>query len=71
MITGREWKQVYYQSTTESYRQLIKVHKLASVASTYSFCIKNLDSFKGTFNLTSNSGIEVMEMHELPDSSDA
>lgn len=57
LIDGREWKQVFFQNTRDSNRYLVKIHKLATAATTYSFCVKNIDSTTGFFNLTSNSGI--------------
>lgn len=48
-----------------------RVDKLASTATTYSFCVKNVEADTVTFKIEFNSGLEVMELHELPDANDA
>ena len=45
--------------------------KLASTATTYSFCVKNVEDDLRTYKIEFNSGLEVMELHELPSANDA
>ena len=62
---------MYFINTIEEPKRVVQLHKLASAATTYSFCTTNLDRTMGIFNMTSNMGLEVMELQELPDLNDA
>lgn len=49
---------------------MIRVDKLASTSTTYSFCLKNLGNREYTFKIKFSTGIEMMELQNLPDMND-
>lgn len=56
--------------TSEPNRPFTRIDKLASVATTYSYCVKNIADKGSVFKIQFSTGLEVMELHELPDASD-
>jgi hypothetical protein len=48
----------------------IEVHKLANSATTYSFCVKNVEHAILRLSFKFQTGIELMEFELLPDKSD-
>lgn len=68
-IDGRQWKSIFYKKSENEVRS--RVDKLASTPTTYSFCLKNMEPRMVNFKIEFNSGLEVMELHELPDANDA
>lgn len=48
----------------------IEVHKLANSATTYSFCIKNIEHGLLRLSIKFQTGVELMEFELLPDKSD-
>ena len=69
MIEGR-WNSVYFKQTKAPLEQ-VNIHKLAPAESTYSYCIRNIHGEKQTFNVSMQSGLELMEFELLPAKGDA
>jgi hypothetical protein len=52
--------------------EFLNVHKLASISSTYQFCVKNNDARKEMqYLINMASGLDLLELHLLPDNSDS
>ena len=65
------WSIIYIKENSPQYSP-INLHKLAHYSSSYRVCIKNdgqLNPFKFKINIA--SGIELMELHLLPNNTDA
>lgn len=69
MVQGK-WSSVFYKQARNEF-ETFNIHKLAPVDSTYSFCIRNIDSDSVKLNANIQSGLELMEFELLPDKSDA
>ena len=66
-----KWNTIFYKQTDKPYEQ-VQIHKFATLASTYSICIKNLE--RDVFlrlGMDVQSGLELMEFELLPDKSDS
>lgn len=55
MIEGR-WNSVHYKQSKNPYES-INIHKLAPTESTYSYCVRNVDSEKLKLHLNIQSGL--------------
>ena len=69
MIEGK-WNSIYYKQTKSSLES-ISIHKLAPSESTYSFCIRNIDTSRIKLKTSIQSGLELMEFELLPDKTDS
>lgn len=64
--------QLYLKKEKIPLQTPLNIHKLAEHHTTYSFCIGNEDQQKDTkFEVNIASGIELMELHLLPENTDA
>jgi len=59
MIDGKWNSVIYKQSKTQT--DNISIHKLAPAESTYSFCVRNIDSARIKLSISIQSGLELME----------
>lgn len=69
-IFDKSWKSVFYKASSHG-DPIIRVDKLAAQATTYSFCIKNNEPFAGKIKVTFTTGLDMMELTNLPDATDA
>ncbi len=69
MLDGK-WNSVHFKQTKTPFEN-VNIHKLAPTESTYSYCIRNIHGEKQTFNVSIQSGLELMEFELLPAKSDA
>lgn len=58
-MEGRKWKSVFYKHN-EGSRSAVDAHKIASVATTYSFCMKNHGNTNIELIVYYHSGLELM-----------
>lgn len=59
MIEGK-WNSIFYRQSKSSLESF-NIHKLAPTESTYSFCIRNIDSSRMKLKVNIQSGLELME----------
>ena len=67
-VDGKNWKSLQYR---ESEISTVRIDKLAPVSATYSFCLKSTSEPEGEFKILFASGLEVLELHNLPDANDS
>lgn len=66
----KNW-QLEYSRRQIDIAEPLNVHKLAPVPSTYQFCLKNNDANKPlSYEISIASGLELGELHLLPENSD-
>lgn len=56
---GGNWNNIHYKMTSIGYER-IEVHKLAALATTYSFCIKNIEHSLLRLSVKFQTGVELM-----------
>lgn len=69
-IYDKSWKSVFYKQSTQG-DPIIRVDKLAAQSTTYSFCLKNMESYQGKFKVTFTTGLDMLELNNLPDATDS
>lgn len=67
---GNDWTQLFSKLTkTKPFKA--RADKISTTDSPHMFCIKNYASYPATYAVLLNTGIELLELHELPNQSDA
>lgn len=69
MLDGK-WNSIFYKKA-QNVMESFNIHKLAPSDSTYSFCIRNIDTQRMRIAINIQSGLELMEFEMLPDKSDS
>lgn len=66
-----QWEKYYLKENLPATAP-IHIHKVAPVGTTYRFCVRNSDPRqKLIYSIRVCSGLELMDLHLLPDNSDA
>ena len=69
-LEERKWKSVFYKHNEGSSRA-IDAHKIASIPTTYSFCIKNEGQNNLSLIVYYETGLQLMQFEMLPDKTDS